>query len=476
MRTIAIVNQKGGCGKTTTAINLAAVAAKRSVRTLLVDMDPQGHCAAGLGIPEERIEGGTTAVLLGERVDADSIFWPIDPKLHVLPSTVLLSSVEAGAAGPRADRRLAEFLDGVQGQFDLCLIDCPPSLGLLTMAALQASREAIIPVETGYFSLRGAQRQWDTIEAVVRRLGRELHRWVLPTIHDPESRISNRILETLRRQFTDRVAPVVIREHEAVRESASLGLPVCELEPDGDAQADFVQLLEWLQSTAPAKVDAPAAHGSRAAEILDRLRQRSSAVPSPDARLAPLHAASGEAEGPLSPAPDNAVPFGDDTTTIAPEAASQTTVVVDAPAVQVCGVECTDTGVQFRQPGRADQSVAIRGDFNGWSSIATPMRWDAQTGLFGVVVSLPPGTYRYQVVIDGTPGADVYNADTAEAVGGGAASVLQVEDMLSAPLGADDSADNCTETCADNSTDDSTDNSEGDSGGDSGGGLDAGLS
>ena len=204
MRTIAIVNQKGGCGKTTTAINLAAVAAKRSVRTLLVDMDPQGHCAAGLGIPEERIEGGTTAVLLGERIDHDSIFWPIDPKLHVLPSTVLLSSVEAGAAGPRADRRLAEFLNGVQGQFDLCLIDCPPSLGLLTMAALQASGEAIIPVETGYFSLRGAQRQWDTIEAVVRRLGRELHRWVLPTIHDPESRISNRILETLRRQFTGR--------------------------------------------------------------------------------------------------------------------------------------------------------------------------------------------------------------------------------------------------------------------------------
>ena len=438
MRTIAVVNQKGGCGKTTTAINLAAVASRRSMRTLLVDMDPQGHCAAGLGIPEERIEGGTTAVLLGERVDADSIFWPIDPKLQVLPSTVLLSSVEAGAAGPRADRRLADFLDTVQDQFDLCLIDCPPSLGLLTMAALQASREAIIPVETGYFSLRGAQRQWDTIEAVVRRLGRDLSRWVLPTIHDPESRISNRILETLRRQFTGRVAPVVIREHESVRESASLGLPVCELEPEGDAQDDFAQLLSWLESMAPEALGDHPVNGSRAAEILGRLR----AAPASSDGLSPLHAgpeaapqvkaaAATHSYAPTESIAPTTTKTPTTTMTPMPEAtAAQAAVTMQTQDVATCGVVCDNGTVTFRQPGRPEQSIAVRGDFNGWSSIATPMRWDAQTGLFQAVITLPPGTYRYQVVVNGTPSADAYNAVNAEAVGGGAASLLQVETVV----------------------------------------------
>ncbi|MCH2137630.1 MAG: AAA family ATPase [Phycisphaerales bacterium] len=460
MRTIAVVNQKGGCGKTTTSINLAAVAARRDIRTLLVDMDPQGHCAAGLGIPEERIDGGTTAVLLGERIDTDSIFWAVDPKLHILPSTVLLSSVEAGAAGPRADRRLAEFLEGVHDRFDLCLIDCPPSLGLLTMAALQASREAIIPVETGYFSLRGAQRQWDTIEAVVRRLGRDLHRWVLPTIHDPESRISTRILETLKRQFTGRVAPVVIREHESVRESASLGLPVCELEPDGDAQADFVQLLDWLLASAPDTIEPAAANSSRAAEILGRLRDRgpvgqtspATDTPTPGAgSTLQTTAAPAAAAAPTTPAtPDSTATLDSNApqaTTAVPAAsvaptpqmptteaahlqpmADTTTTPASEPAqIEACGVTCTPGGVVFRQPGRPEHALAVRGDFNGWSSIATPMRFDAQTGLFQAIVALPPGTYRYQVVVNGTPGADAYNDAPAEAVGGGAASLLQVE-------------------------------------------------
>lgn len=416
MRIIALVNQKGGCGKTTTAINLAAIAARQSQRTLLVDMDPQGHCAAGLGIPEERIEGGSTAVLLGERIDVESIFWPVDPRLHVLPSTVLLSSVEAGAGGPRADRRLGDFLSTVHDRFDLCLIDCPPSLGLLTMAALQAAREALIPVETGYFSLKGAQRQWDTIEAVVRRLGRDLQRWVLPTIHDPQSRISSRILETLKRQFTGRVAPVVIHEHEALRESASLGLPVCELEPDGEAQADFMQLLEWLQTQAPDARPSAAGTGSRAAEILNRLRMHTTAPGPPEP--------AGTFE-PMAPAPSMQVddaPLDLHSDPVATHIAA----TVASPAIASCGVHMTTGGVCFRQPGRPSQSFAVRGDFNGWSAIATPMRWDAQSGLFQAMVALEPGTYRYQVVVDGTPGADPFNDDTAEAVGGGGASLLQV--------------------------------------------------
>ncbi|MBT5658325.1 MAG: AAA family ATPase, partial [Phycisphaerae bacterium] len=193
MRTIAIVNQKGGCGKTTTAINLAALSAKRGRRTLLVDMDPQSHCAAGLGIPEEAIEGGSTSVMRGEAdgIDPTEICWEIGHRLHVLPSTVLLSAIEARSGEDTVDvqARLGIFLARCRGRFDVCFIDCPPALGTLTFSALRAATEALIPVETGYFSLKGARRQWDTIDALVRRLGRPLPRWIVPTIHDPASRL-----------------------------------------------------------------------------------------------------------------------------------------------------------------------------------------------------------------------------------------------------------------------------------------------
>ena len=163
MRIIAIVNQKGGCGKTTTAINLAALAARRGRRTLLVDMDPQSHCAAGLGIPEDAIEGGTTAVMRGEceGVDPEEVCWEVGHRFQVLPSTIMLSAVEASAHDASIDMqcRLEQFLGRARDSFDCCYIDCPPALGILTFSSLRAATEALIPVETGYFSLRGAQRQ-----------------------------------------------------------------------------------------------------------------------------------------------------------------------------------------------------------------------------------------------------------------------------------------------------------------------------
>ncbi|MBT5382932.1 MAG: ParA family protein, partial [Phycisphaerae bacterium] len=341
MRTIAIVNQKGGCGKTTTAINLAALSAKRGRRTLLVDMDPQSHCAAGLGIPEEAIEGGSTSVMRGEAdgIDPTEICWEIGHRLHVLPSTVLLSAIEARSGEDTVDvqARLGIFLARCRGRFDVCFIDCPPALGTLTFSALRAATEALIPVETGYFSLKGARRQWDTIDALVRRLGRPLPRWIVPTIHDPASRLAAKILETLTQQFDANLAPLVIREHESLREAASLGQPVCDFEPGGSAERDFAALLDWMdtlpqpeKTTVGATVATPT---SRAGEILTRLRAQHNGVPTPAVHLEPLHAPS--------PASD-----------------------------EQYGAVMTALGIRFRQPGRPDQILAVCGDFNGWSTSA----------------------------------------------------------------------------------------------------------
>ena len=380
MRTIAIVNQKGGCGKTTTAINLAALSAKRGHRTLLVDMDPQSHCAAGLGIPEEAIEGGSTSVMRGEAdgIDPAEICWEIGHRLHVLPSTVLLSAVESrsGDETIEVQSRLGTFLARCRGRFDICFIDCPPALGTLTFSALRAATEAIIPVETGYFSLKGARRQWDTIEALVRRLGRPLPRWIVPTIHDPSSRLAAKILETLTQEFDPHLAPLVIREHESLREAASLGQPVCESDPGGSAERDFAALLDWLDSLPRPDLEGAGSPchvpTSRAGEVLSRLQAMRNGVPAPAQRLEPLHART-------------------------------------APLDHEYGAVMTTLGVRFRQPGRPDQILAVCGDFNGWSTSATPLRWNQAANAFEAVVPLPPGTYRYQLVVDGRPGPDPFN-------------------------------------------------------------------
>jgi len=181
LRTIAIVNQKGGCGKTTTAINLAAIFARRGRRTLLVDLDPQCHCAAGLGVPESEIERGIGEAMIAPNrgtFESADILWEVARHLDLAPSTTRLAALEAPGGGlhelPDRDRRLAAVLERWRDRYDLVLIDCPPTIGLLTFNALRAAREAIVPVETGYFSLRGAEKQWKTIQRIIDRLNRQV--------------------------------------------------------------------------------------------------------------------------------------------------------------------------------------------------------------------------------------------------------------------------------------------------------------
>ena len=178
--TLGVVGESG-CGKTTTAINLASVLAGRGIRTLLVDMDPQSHCAAGLGVPDSRIESGTAEAMLSNLehgFNPEGMLWEVSRGLELLPSTMLLAALESPDGGlyalPDRDRRLAKVLSHLSPRYDICLVDCSPSIGLLTYNALRAATQALIPVETGYFSLRGAKRQWGTIQSLIERIGRPI--------------------------------------------------------------------------------------------------------------------------------------------------------------------------------------------------------------------------------------------------------------------------------------------------------------
>jgi len=266
MRTIAIVNQKGGSGKTTTAINLAAAFAERGERVLLVDMDPQGHCAAGLGVPESRIEFGLAQALLCEPPggsDPLGWLWEVSRGLRLAPCTVALAGLESARGGLASladrDRRLARFLERVAPNFDRCVIDCPPTIGYLTFNALRAADEALVPVETGYFALRGAERQIATIGALVEQVGRTMAVRVVPTLHRDGSQLSHDILGAISRKFAANIAPAPVRDHEVLREAASFGQSVVSFAPGSAAHQDFQALAQWVAST-----DAPVSGDSRA--------------------------------------------------------------------------------------------------------------------------------------------------------------------------------------------------------------------
>ena len=258
MRTLAIVNQKGGSGKTTTAINLAATFAERGERVLLVDMDPQGHCAAGLGVPESRIEFGLAQALLCEPpggTDPLGWLWEVARGLRLAPCTVALAGLESARGGlaalPDRDRRLERMLARVSAHFDRCVIDCPPTIGYLTFNALRAADEALVPVETGFFALRGAERQLATIRSLCAQIGRAPAVRVVPTLHRDGSQLSHDILGAIGRKFAAHLAPAPIREHEVLREAVSAGQSVVAFAPGSAAHEDFRGLAAWMAEPLP---------------------------------------------------------------------------------------------------------------------------------------------------------------------------------------------------------------------------------
>ncbi|MEM9295314.1 MAG: AAA family ATPase [Planctomycetota bacterium] len=305
MRTIAIMNQKGGCGKTTTAINLAATLAARGHRTLLVDMDPQGHCALGLAVPEAQVErqvGDLLRAGLDGSLAVSEVTWQITRRLDLVPATMALAALERTlATATDRDRRLVQVLATVQDTYEFTIVDCGPSIGLLAFNALRAADEVVIPVETGYFALKGANKQAQTVEMLARRAGHHARLSVLATMYDARTRLAREILEELSNRFGEQLLPVVINYHAKLREAASFGQPITEYDAASKGMQDFDLLADWLldnppgpppmspEFAGPATATAGPSRNpalSRAAELVERARSLAQRTATVSANLA----------------------------------------------------------------------------------------------------------------------------------------------------------------------------------------------
>jgi chromosome partitioning protein len=419
MRTIAIVNQKGGCGKTTTAINLAAVLARKGRRTLLVDMDPQSHCAAGLGVPEDRVERGIAEVLLGDLerpVDGADFLWEVSRDLFLAPSTVRLAALEAAGGGLSGlvdrDRRLAKLLGHLSPRFELCIVDCPPTIGFLTFNALRAADEVLVPVETGFFALKGADKQVATIERLVERVGKPLPYRLVPTLFDAGRAVDRDVLDSLRRRHGERVAPVAIAARDALREAASRGQSVVEYAPESEADGDFEALATWLLEQPASEPFAAAGPmrkppSMRAPEPLSGPTPAAAPEPEAAARTRAAELARrmrGSASGPVAgrigieTKPSPGIDWG-----------TGSVATADRGPETDSGPRATAAGIRFSIEMPSATEVALVGDFNGWLPGQCPLLRRGESGRFELTLPLGRGLYRYRFVVDGRETLDPDN-------------------------------------------------------------------
>ena len=256
---VAVANQKGGVGKTTTAINLATALAAIGWKVLLIDLDPQGNASTGLGVPQSRREKSSYDVLIGAASVLESVLPTRVPRLDLLPATMDLSGaeVELVGLGDRAHRLDKALSATPAGRWDICLVDCPPSLGLLTVNGLVAAKHLLVPLQAEFFALEGLSQLLQTVERIRTAFNPDLAiLGVALTMYDRRNRLSQQVSDDVRACLGALVFETVVPRNVRLSEAPSHGLPALIYDLKCPGSAAYVRLAHELLARLPRRAEA----------------------------------------------------------------------------------------------------------------------------------------------------------------------------------------------------------------------------
>ena len=230
---VSIANQKGGVGKTTTSINLSTILAKKGKRVLMIDADPQGNASSGVGIDREDIDQSVYDILINDATINDVVKKTNIKNLFICPSNINLAGAEVELVSVMSrEHRLKEKLDIVKEDYDFIIIDCPPSLGLITLNAFTASDSVLIPVQCEYYALEGLGQLLNTISLVKKHLNKDIEiEGALLTMYDIRTNLSNQVVKEVKGYFNDKVYKNVIPRNVKLSEAPSYGMPISLYDP-----------------------------------------------------------------------------------------------------------------------------------------------------------------------------------------------------------------------------------------------------